>query len=181
MNHFSILQKFRNKIKIQSSTVLKIDKSVKIVHCKIEIKGKNNKLIIEEGVTIRNTQIEILGEGSSIYIGKTCIVGHDCYLSAKEGKTLIIKDNCMLSRNVKIMTSDGHPIYQNGCVINQAKDVRINNNVWLADNVTVLKGVTIGSNCIVGINSTLTHSIKSHTVAVGNPAKVVKEDISWEK
>ena len=151
------------------------------MHCKIEILGSNNTLVIKEGVNIRNTQIEIVGKNSLIHIGKECIVGDGSYLSAKEGKSLIIKEKCMLSRNVKIMTSDGHPVYEDGNIINHAKDVLINEHVWLTDNVTVLKGVSIGNDCVVGINSTLTHSIASHAIAVGNPAKVVKENIIWEE
>jgi len=181
MKKFTLMQKFRNKIRIKGSAELYIASSAKIVNCDISIKGNNNTLVIQDEVTIRYTQIEILGDNCSIEIGKNSIVGHESYLSAKEGRCLLIKENCMFSRNVKIMTSDGHPIYQDGVLINKSKDVLINNNVWLADNVTVLKGVSIGHNCVVGINSTLAHSISAHTIAVGNPAKVVKENVSWEE
>ena len=181
MKKFTLMQKLRNKIRIKGSVEMNISSSAKIANCDISIKGNNNKLVIEDGVTVRHTQIEILGDNCFIEIGKNSIIGHESYLSAKEGKMLLIKDNCMLSRNVKIMTSDGHPIYQDKVMINNAKDVLIGNNVWLADNVTVLKGVSIGNDCVVGINSTLTHSIDSHTIAVGNPAKVVKENIRWEE
>lgn len=180
MKKFTLIQKLRNKIRIKGSVEINISSSAKIVNCDVSIRGNNNKLVIEDGVTIRYTQIEILGDNCSIEIGKNSIIGHESYLSAKEGKRLCIKDNCMLSRNVKIMTSDGHPIYQDGTIINKAKDVLINSNVWLADNVTILKGVSIGNDCVVGINSTLTHSIDAHTIAVGNPAKVVKKNICWK-
>jgi len=51
--------------------------------------------------------------------------------------------------------------------------------VWLADNVTILKGVEVAEGSIVGINSTLTKSISSNVIAVGNPAKVVKDGVNW--
>ena len=181
MKQFTFIQKLRNKIRIKGNVLLEIASSAKIVNCDISIKGNNNKLVIEDGVSIRYTQIEILGNDCSIEIGRNSIIGHESYLSSKEGRSLHIKENCMFSRNVKIMTSDGHPIYQNGVLINKSRDVLINNNVWLADNVTVLKGVSIGNNSVVGINSTLTHSIDAHTISVGNPAKVVKENISWKE
>jgi acetyltransferase-like isoleucine patch superfamily enzyme len=181
MNKFTLIQKLRNKIRIRGSAVLKISSSAKIANCDISIKGKNNSLIIEEGVTVRYTQIEILGDNCSIFIGKNSIVGHDCYLSAKEGKNLIIKDNCMLSRNVKIMTSDGHYIYQNDEIINFGNDVTIEKNVWLADSVTVLKGVVIGENSVVAINSTVTKNVPESSIVAGNPAKVVKKNILWKE
>ncbi|MBJ6958659.1 acyltransferase, partial [Vibrio cholerae] len=71
--------------------------------------------------------------------------------------TLIIGSECMFSRNVKLMTSDGHDILRDGKRINPAKSIYIGSHVWLADNVTILKGVSIGSGSIVGINSTVTH------------------------
>ncbi len=87
----------------------------------------------------------------------------------------------MFSRNVKIMTSDGHDILENSKRINYAKDINIGNHVWLADNTTILKGVTIGDNSIIGINSTVTKSVPINSIAAGNPAKVVKSSIYWEE
>ena len=46
-------------------------------------------------------------------------------------------------------------------------------NVWLGENVTILKGVTIGDNVIIGIGSIVTKDIPSNSVAVGVPAKIV--------
>jgi len=108
------------------------------------------------------------------------MIGNGCYLSTKEHNTsLIIWNGCGLSRNVKIMTSDGHPIYKNRQRINFSKDIKIENNVWIADNVTILKGTIVGSGSVVGINSTVTKNIEAHSIVVGNPAKVVKRDIVW--
>ncbi|MBJ6926979.1 acyltransferase, partial [Vibrio cholerae] len=49
----------------------------------------------------------------------------------------------------------------------------------LADNVTILKGVDIGSRSIIGINSTVTKSIDQYCIAAGNPAKKIKDNINW--
>ncbi len=181
MKKFTLIQKIRNKIRIKGSVELIIAKNAKIVHCDISIKGENNKLVIAGGATVRYTQIEILGDNCIIEIGRNSIIGHGCYLSAKNGRKLFIGNECMLSRNVKIMTSDGHVIYQNGRVINAAKDIILEKNIWAADNVTILKGVTIGEGSILGINATVTQNIPAYSIAAGNPAKVVKEKILWKK
>jgi len=181
MKTFTIIQKIRNKVRIKGSVDLNISSNAKIANCDISIKGKNNSLVISDKVTVRHTQIEILGDNCSIFIGENCIIGHDCYLSAKEGKSLIIKEECMLSRNVKLMTSDGHYIYKNDEIINYGLDITIENNVWLADNVTILKGVNIGSNSVIAINSTVTKNVPANSIAAGNPAKVVKEDVDWKR
>jgi acetyltransferase-like isoleucine patch superfamily enzyme len=181
---FTFFHKLRNKIRVKGTgnKILLDDKrSLKLTNTKIYIKGDNNTLHIKSNVNIRNSFIEIVGDNCSIVIGENCILGYDCYLSAKETDVeLKIGDNCMLSRNAKLMTSDGHPIYHDHKVINKAKSITLNDNVWIADNVTILKGVEVGSNSVVGIDSVLTKSISSHSIAAGNPAKVIKNDINWD-
>ena len=51
--------------------------------------------------------------------------------------------------------------------------ITIGNNVKFAQNVTVLKGVTIGDNCFIGFGATVTRDIPANSVAVGTPAKVI--------
>lgn len=51
--------------------------------------------------------------------------------------------------------------------------VRIGNNVYIAQHCTIMKGVTIGDNCIIGYGSTVTKDIPNNSVAVGTPAKVI--------
>ena len=52
--------------------------------------------------------------------------------------------------------------------------ITIGNNVWFARDVRVLKNVTIGDNCIIGLGSVVTHDIPANVVAAGNPCKVIK-------
>ena len=52
--------------------------------------------------------------------------------------------------------------------------IRIGSNVWFGGNVTVCPGVTIGDDVVIGAGSVVTKDIPSHSVAVGNPARVVR-------
>lgn len=178
----NFIHRLRNKFKIRgNSNQIKIGKKVRISSCKITIKGNNNILVIQQNAILRFIDIEIIGNNCLIEIGSNCVIGQNCYLSAKEENTsLIIKNDCMLSRNVKIMTSDGHPIFLNNEKCNKAKDIIIEKHVWLADNVTILKGVNIGEGSIVGINSTVTKNIPSNSIVAGNPAKIIKQSVRWE-
>ncbi|MGL5291521.1 MAG: acyltransferase [Vibrionaceae bacterium] len=175
--------KLRNCCKIDPDNRLTIGKKTRIRHCTINIRGQNNQLIIEEGANLRRVHLEIEGDGCTIRIGKHSVIGENCYLSAKEsGVTLSIGQNCMFSRNIKIMTSDGHSIVDKNSLqrINPAKDVTIGDNVWLADNVVVLKGSQVGDASVIGINSVVTQSIAPHCIASGSPATVKKTDIIWQ-
>ena len=51
--------------------------------------------------------------------------------------------------------------------------VKIGNNIYFGRNVTILKGVTIGDNCIIGIGSLVTRDVPSNSVVAGVPAKVI--------
>lgn len=177
---FSLIQRFRNKIKVDKTSNIVIDKSVKIVACRILVRGKNNCLTVDKNTRLRNITLEIIGNNCSVKIGKDCMIGDGSYLSVKEGTDLIIGDNCGLSRNIKIMTSDGHPIFQDGERINKALDIVLKSNIWIADNVTILKGCRVGEGSVVGINSTVTKDVPAHCVCVGNPAKIVQNNIEWK-
>jgi len=55
-----------------------------------------------------------------------------------------------------------------------AKPVKIEDNVWIGEYVTILPGVTVGKGSIIGTSSVVTRDIPPYTIAVGIPAKVIK-------
>lgn len=56
-------------------------------------------------------------------------------------------------------------------------DTRIGSNCFIGCNVTIMPGIAIGDHCIIGAGSVVTKDIPSNSIAVGNPAKVVRSDI----
>ena len=65
------------------------------------------------------------------------------------------------------------------------KQITINDNVWIGANCVVTAGVTIGKHAVIGAGSVITKDIPEYSVAVGNPARVIKKynfkTSSWEK
>ena len=55
-----------------------------------------------------------------------------------------------------------------------SKPITIANNCWLGEKVVILQGVSIGEWSIIGAGSVVTKSIPAYSIAVGNPAKVIK-------
>ncbi|MDC2771564.1 acyltransferase [Bacteroides ovatus] len=89
---------------------------------------------------------------------------------------LEIGEHVFIHRGTIILTHD----WASWCFVEKYNDfipahakVIIGNNVWLGENVTIMSGVEIGDNVIIGIGSVVTKSIPSDTVAVGVPAKVI--------
>lgn len=85
-------------------------------------------------------------------------------------------DNVMLGPNVNIYSAS-HPV---DAVVRResliyALPVTIGSDVWIGGNVTINPGVTIGDDVIIGSGSVVTKDIPSHTIAAGNPCKVLRE------
>ena len=87
-----------------------------------------------------------------------------------------IGDNVDINRHFQILTHDW------GCFVirskyndfvNSSGRVIIGNNVYFGTDVIILKGVTIGDNCIIGAGSVVSRSIPANSVATGNPCRVV--------
>lgn len=90
---------------------------------------------------------------------------------------IIIGDNCSFSFRNVILTST-HDLTEFSTVI--AKPVIIGDNVWVTTNVTILPGITIGNNTVIGAGSVVTTDIPSNVFAAGNPCRVIKS-INFKK
>jgi len=129
-------------------------------------------------------------------IGKKCRFGHKCYFEVPEniqmgnnssfnkdcwvsgGGGLNIGNNVLIGPKVIIHSANHNYCKMDQLIINQGhtfKHVNIGNDVWIGAGVIVLPGVTIENGCVIGAGSVVTKNIPSYSVAVGNPAKVVKE------
>jgi maltose O-acetyltransferase len=59
--------------------------------------------------------------------------------------------------------------------LESAKPITIGNNVWLGGNAIICPGVTIGDNTVVGAGAVVTKNLPANVLAVGNPAKIIKQ------
>ena len=87
-----------------------------------------------------------------------------------------IGSNISFNKNFTLLTHDwGGYVLRNKYkeFIPSSGPVKIGNNIVFGQNVTVLKGVTIGDNSIIGLNSVITKDIPPNSLAIGAPAKVI--------
>ena len=85
-----------------------------------------------------------------------------------------IGDDCFIGPNVSIYTAcHSTNVEERNTRCEWAKPVTIGNNCWIGGSVTILPGVTIGEGCTIGAGSVVVKDIPAHSVAVGNPCKVV--------
>ena len=111
--------------------------------------------------------------GKQIRVGKRFFANF-C-LTILDEALVTFGDDCFVGPNVSIYTAchSTNPVERNTRQ-EWAKPVTIGNNVWIGGSVTILAGVTIGDNCTIGAGSVVTRDIPVNSVAVGNPARVVK-------
>lgn len=132
---------------------------------------------IEDFSTVNNGVGDvIIGNRSRVGLGNT-IIG-----------PVVIKDDVRLAQNI-VLSGLNHvfeditkPIHEQGVT---TLPIVIENGAWIGANVTILPGVIIGKNSIVAAGSVVTKSVPEYSVAVGNPAKVLKkfnkETWQWER
>lgn len=83
--------------------------------------------------------------------------------------------SCTLASNVYVTDADWHDRYHRVFPPGEMAPVKLGNNVWLAEQVIVLKGVSIGDNTIVGAGAVVVNDLPANVVAAGNPARVVSQ------
>ncbi|CAM3235867.1 sugar O-acetyltransferase [Lactiplantibacillus plajomi] len=111
--------------------------------------------------------------GRNVHVGDHFFANYDCVLL--DGAPINIGDHVLFGPKVGLYTSnhmiDPQARVAGGCV---AKPIMIGDCCWLAANVTVLPGVTIGKNTIIGGGSVVTHDIPANVFAAGNPCRVLR-------
>lgn len=115
-----------------------------------------------------------LDYGSNVTLGARTFVNY--YLTAADVATITIGDDCQIGPNVQLLTpihpTDPGPRREG---LERAEPITIGDNVWLGGGVTVLPGVSIGDNSVIGASAVVTKDIPANVVAVGNPARVIRE------
>ena len=109
--------------------------------------------------------------GKNIHLGKGVFINSGCKFQDQGG--IYIGDGALIGHNTVLATLN-HGLLPEERHDLIPKPIHIGKNVWIGSNSTVLPGVTIGDNAVIGAGSVVTKDIPENMIAVGSPAKVIR-------
>jgi acetyltransferase-like isoleucine patch superfamily enzyme len=133
--------------------------------------GQGSKLRVHEG---------------ELSIGAKTVLGQDCTVSAYQhvsiGRECIVADRVMMIDFDHGVVEVERPIREQGIY---KRDVNVGHNVWIGYGACILRGVTVGDNCVIGTSSVVTKDVPDNAVVAGLPARVIRmraapKTFSWE-
>lgn len=180
--------KDRRKFRKLGSKVM-IEKPVKLHSGLATVEIGDNTTILKYS-RIQTYPNSVFNENNgTIYIGENCYIGFNLTLLSGPDASINIGNNVLIASNVIITNinhgtdPEDHIEYMDQKLVTQS--VSIEDGCWVGENVCILPGVTIGKKSIVGAASVVTRSIPPYSIAVGNPARIIKkynfESHFWEK
>ena len=170
----------------------------------VQNKGKNNQIQLYTPLSKMHVGVLMIGDNNTLILGGKNVgdlkfyFNEDCgYVRLGEGSSFLdvsffpssyqieVGNGCMFSRDVQVYGHDQHVLLdaQTKKIINQkVAPTRIGNHCWIGARVTILKGVHIPNQTIVGSCSVVTKSFtEEYTALGGNPAKLIKSGITWSR
>lgn len=107
-------------------------------------------------------------------MGVNSFINYDCIML--NNAMVKLGDNVLVGPKVSFYTAM-HPIdaKQREQWLVYAKPITVEDNVWIGGSATILGGVTIGKNAIVGAGAVVTKDVEPNTIVVGNPARVLRK------
>ncbi len=168
----------QNGVEFLGTSCIEISDRVHIFkNVRLDGKGhENNKISLGEGVALeRGVEIGAL-ENTSIHIDENTYIAP--YVCIAGPGNIKIGKHCMIASHSGIYANNHNFADLTVLIREQAvtrKGIIIEDNCWLGHGVTVLDGVTIGQGSVIGAGSVVSKDIPAFSVAVGVPAKVIRD------
>ena len=109
--------------------------------------------------------------GKNISVGEGVFINACCHFQDHGGVTL--GDGCQIGHNVVFATLN-HFMEPEKRKMTYPAPIVLGKNVWVGSNATILQGVHIGDNAVVGAGAVVTKDIPANTVVAGVPAKIIR-------
>jgi len=171
--------------KIGTNTFCSIKNTPEEFHDSINITAGDNCNIFIKGIKTLNNPLYIyMKNNCSLIINEDQLFNGNVSIMMLEPSKLEIGKECLWARDVRIWTSDMHPVFDlnSNKRINPSEDIFIGDRVWFSEGCLVLKGARILNDCVVAAHTVVTKSTKvvPNSLIAGSPGKIVKTGIYWK-
>jgi acetyltransferase-like isoleucine patch superfamily enzyme len=137
----------------------------------------NGRLAIQGTVTISCGTKVVIGENAHLEIGGGTFIHYDSAITCWEH--IAIGADCGISWNTNVIDGNAHELIIAGKPRPRTRPLSIGDHVWVGTGAIIV-GASIGDGSVVGAGSVVTTSVPPKTLVTGNPAQVIREDVSWE-
>lgn len=125
----------------------------------------------------RGCRIDV-SKNKILKIGKGGFINPFTHIIVRNGVT--IGDDTYISWNCQILDEDYHTVNYEGKT-QKDKTIEIGSHVWIANGVCLYQGTKIADGCVIAANSVVRGVFdKPNAIIGGNPAKIIKENVSWK-
>ena len=150
-----------------------------IKHCKLYIMGSNVNFYSFTNGAFRSNIL--------IYQNSNIILGEDSTANGvrivTNNSELFVGRDVMFSHDIEVQTCDQHSVIDLDKMqeigSTHRTSITLDDHVWVGKRAMLLKNVTIGKGAIVGAGSVVTKNVPNFTAVGGNPAKTIKNNVSW--
>jgi len=140
-------------------------------------KGKSlePKLILGNNCFVGSNSL-LLAKGGNIELGSSVNISTSCRIASegpiKIGNSVLISSYCYIGPGNHNISDLNVSVMEQG--MEKGRGVVIGNNCWLGARVTILDGVTIGDNAVIGAHSLVREDVPPNAIVAGTPAKLIK-------
>ena len=167
---------------IGNDNLVQIHTRARLGDVRIILRGDRHRLFIASDVHMQAGLLRLIHGGCLLALGARTTIVEAEMICFEVGTKIVIGKDCLISKGVHAWTGDAHSVVdaETGKRLNYGRDIQIADQVWIGYQALLLKGATIGRGSILGARSVLGSEVPPLSLAAGNPARIIKSNVTWK-